>query len=416
MERKEEMNIKQIGVVVLLGSTIAWGCKKLYSPRASSITNSFLVVEGVITAGDDSTIFNLGRTVQLTDTIKHRPEVGAKVTVDDGQGAVYSLTEVDTGRYAAAPLHLDNTHKYRLNISTTDGQTYASDYVPVKVTPPIDTLSTPITGTGLDIDVSAHDPSNSTRYYRWEYSETYIYQSNIETQFIFDPANPDTLQWSAIRTPEQQIHTCYVKLNSSTININSSAALSGDVISNSPVTQIPKDSEKLLHRYSILVKQYALTQEAYNFWNLLKNNTEKIGTIFDVQPSTNNGNIHCTSNTSQPVIGYVSASTISQKRIFVDRAGLPAWPIAQPEGCNPDPTKFKPNFICWRRVDPGKNGTAVIPQELQAGIYIPIGPISATSECYKESIRAFSVPTAYYSCVDCRYHLGGKTVKPDFWK
>jgi len=406
------MNIKQLAGLVLFGFTMVWGCKKLYSPHASSTSNSFLVIEGVIAAGNDSTIIDLSRTIQLTDTIKHKPELGAKVTVDDSQGATYSLTELDSGRYAAPSLNLDNSHKYRLNINTTDGQAYTSDYVPVKVTPPIDTVSTPITAKGLDINVSAHDPSNSTRYYRWEYSETYIYQSNIETQFIFDPTQPDTLQWSAMRTPDQQIHTCYVTLNSSTININSSAALSRDVISNSPITQIPKESEKIVHRYSILVKQYALTQEAYNYWNLLKNNTERIGTIFDVQPSISTGNIHCTSNTSQPVIGYVSASTISQKRIFIDRSDLPVWPIPGPQEC--DPNVFKPTGICWPRVSPLE--PTVIPQELKAGIYIPIGTIDTVSTCYNERVRAFSVPTAYYTCVDCRYHLNGKTHKPAFWK
>jgi len=409
-----DMNIKQLTGLILLGSTIVWGCKKFYSPHVVSSSNSFLVVEGVIAAGNDSTIINLSRTVQLVDTVKHKPEVGAKVTIDDGQGATYTLPEVDTGRYAAPPLNLDNTHKYRLNINTTDGQTYASDYVPVKVTPPIDTISTPVTAKGLDIDVSAHDPSNATRYYRWEYSETYVYLSDIETNFIFDPTQPDTLHWAAFRTPDQQIHTCYVTLHSSAIDINSSAALSRDVISNSPVTQIPMESEKILHQYSILVKQYALTQEAYNYWNLLKSNTEKIGTIFDVQPSANNGNIHCTSNPSLPVIGYVSASTISQKRIFVDRKDLPAWPIPAPQGC--DPNNFQPNYICWPRVYPARGEPAVIPQELKTGIYIPVGVVDTAAICYKDSVRAFTVPTAYYTCVDCRYHLGGKTHKPAFWK
>jgi hypothetical protein len=368
------------------------------------------VVEGVIAAGSDSTIINLSRTVQLTTANTHKPEIGAKVTVDDQQGVSYPLSEADSGRYAAQPLNLDNSHKYRLDITTTDGQTYLSDYVPVKVTPPIDTVSTPITARGLDINVSSHDPSNNTRYYRWNYTETFIYQSDIEADYIFDPTNPDTLKWSVLRTPEQQIHTCWVTLNSSIVNINSSAALSRDVINKNLVTQIPKESEKIAHRYSILVKQYALTQDAYNFWNLLKSNTQNIGTIFDVQPSVNNGNIHCTSNPSLAVIGYVSASTISRKRIFIDRADLPVWPVPGYQECNPDPNVFQPNAICWPRAAAGP------PSELITGIYIPLGAIDTVGVCYKEPVRAFSVKTVYYTCADCRFYMNGKTQKPAFWK
>ncbi|MBS1532434.1 MAG: DUF4249 domain-containing protein [Bacteroidetes bacterium] len=402
------MNRKQLAKLILLGVAVGWGCKKHYTPKAVSTANSYLVVEGMIAAGSDSTIITLSRTVQLTSTSVHKPEAGAKIAVDDQQGGSYPLPEVDSGKYAAPPLNLDNSHKYRLDITTADGQTYVSDYVPVKVTPPVDTISTPITANGLSITVSTHDASNNTRYYRWDYTETFIYQSDIEADYIFDPTNPDTLKWSRLRTPAEQIHTCYVTLNSSIINVNSSAALKQDLISNNLITQIPKESEKIVHRYSILVKQYALTQDAYNFWSLLKSNTQNIGTIFDAQPSVNQGNIHCTSNPSLPVIGYVSASTIAQKRIFIDRSDLPVWPIPGYQ-CNPDPKVFKPNAICWRRSSPA-------PAELNAGIYIPLEAISTAAECYKEPIPAFTVKTVYYTCADCRFHLNGKTHKPSFWK
>src|SRR3569833_4537091 len=126
-----EMNIKQLAGLVLFGFIMVWGCKKLYSPHASSTSNSFLVIEGVIAAGNDSTIIDLSRTIQLTDTIKHKPELGAKVTVDDSQGATYSLTELDSGRYAAPSLNLDNSHKFRLFFFSFVGLVFFSVFVPV---------------------------------------------------------------------------------------------------------------------------------------------------------------------------------------------------------------------------------------------------------------------------------------------
>ena len=402
MRKEGDMNIKQLSGIVLLGGTMVWGCKKPYTPNAISSANSYLVVEGIIAAGQDSTIINIKRTVQLTSTSTNNPEAGAKVSVDDQQGTSYLLTEVDSGKYAAPSLNLDNSHKYRLNITTAGGQTYVSDYVPVKITPPIDSVWFARNSNGVNIYSATHDPSNSARYYRWDYTETYIFQTDMESDYVFNPVGFDTLNWSRLRTPAEQIHTCYITRNSSTISINTTAALSQDVITNNVIAQIPNASEKLAHRYSILVKQYALTQDAYNFWAMLKKNTQQIGTIFDAQPSATATNIHCTSDPSRVVLGYVSASTITQKRIFIDAIQVPNWYYSSGLDCKPD-------TACWANV-------SVPPQLLSIGFLIPLSPINAAGVCDVVRGPSYAVAVADNTCVDCRLHLGGKTVKPAFWK
>jgi len=396
------MNITRLTGTVLLGAAVVWGCKKPFAPGVVGSSNSYLVVEGVIAAGNDSTIINLSRTVQLTNISTTSPELGAKVAVDDGQGMSHALTEAGNGRYASPPLNLDKSHKYRLNIATTDGQTYVSDYVPVKVTPPVDSVWFTRNSTGVNIYSAAHDPSNSTQYYRWDYTETYIYQSDLESDYIFDPTNPDSAKWSRLRTPAEQIHTCYITTNSSAITINTSAKLSSDVIANNMITQIPEGSEKLFHRYSIIIRQYALTQNAYNFWAMLKKNTQQIGTIFDVQPSASATNLHCASDPSRIVLGYISASTITQERIFIDWTQVPDWPpYISPYVCLPD-------FACWAKGSPP-------PQMLTYGQLVPTDTIR-TGGCPGATGPAFLVPVQSATCVDCRVHSGGKTQKPTFWK
>lgn len=402
------MSIKRFLVIALLGLAFAWSCKKLYAPFVVSTPSSYLVVEGLIAAGGDSTIINLSRTVQLSKLNTTKPEIGAKVTVDDQNGISYPLLQADSGRYVASPLSLDNSHKYRLNIVTTDGQTYVSDYEPVKITPPIDTVTYRFTTDALNIFANTHDPSNSTHYYRWAYTETYIYKSLIEADYIYDPTQLiDTLA-SVLRTPAQQVHTCYVTINSSSILLNSSASLSQDVIANAPITQIGCTSEKLFNRYSILIKQYALTQDAYNFFTLEKRNTEQIGTIFDQQPSNVKGNIHCTSNQLLTAIGFISVSSVSRKRIFIDHAQVPNWYLLSSCELEP-PTCSSDTSYCWSKDFPHP------PNEITAGIYLLRGPIKK-GKCFKQTIDGYNVAIANYNCADCRIHLGGKTGKPAFWK
>jgi len=390
---------KNINIAVGL-ALLAAGCKKPYTPPAVAAPNNYLVIEGIIAAGQDSTVITLNRSVNIGQKVTHNPELGATVTVQSDQNTAYALTQTDSGRYAAPPLNLDNNHKYKLVIKTADGRTYESDYEPIVVTPAIDTLRYEVTASGLNFFTNTHDPANKTHFYRWDYAETYMFLTPLISLYKYIPYPFYFANRVISRKPSELIHTCYVTLNSSTIILNSSAKLQADVIADNPITQIPSSSEKIYYRYSIIVRQYALTQKAYEFWTLLKKNTEQLGTIFDAQPSGIIGNLHCTSDPKEPVIGYVSAGTISKKRIFIDRTELPVWPF--------DPPQCKPSALGWKKKEN-------VPAELADSVFIPLGPIiTGYDPLAKDS--TYSVSVGYYDCVNCTYHLNGKTQKPDFWK
>jgi hypothetical protein len=112
-----------------------------------------------------------------------------------------------------------------------------------------------------------------------------------------------------LRTPAQNVNVCYSNDSSTGILLGSSVKLTQDVIYQAPLTPIAGTSEKIELRYSILVKQYGLTEDAFKFWDELRKNTERLGSIFDSQPSGSSGNIHCTTDATEPVFGYISLPT-----------------------------------------------------------------------------------------------------------
>ena len=129
---------------------------------------------------------------------------------------------------------------------------------------------------------------------------------------------------------------------------NISEKLENDVIYLNPIAFIPGDSEKLMTKYSVMVKQYALTKEAFDFWQTLKKNTESLGSIFDAQPSQLTGNIKNVNNPEEPVLGYISAGTVQQKRIFIAKAELPNWKTKYPYSCTADTVRnddFRPEAL-----------------------------------------------------------------------
>lgn len=389
---------------MLIISIVLVGCKKPYNPPAIASPGSYLVVEGEINSGADSTFIKLSRTVNLSSKITTNPELHAVLAIQSDQNVSYPLKETSNGNYACAGLNLDNSHTYRLSIKTANNEQYLSDYVPVLNSPPIDSISYDTKGNangpGLNIYSNTHDPKNSVIYYRWDYQETWIFHSDYVSSYV---SNGDTVLG---RNQGQQVYECWGGDSSSSIIIGTTAKLLKSVINNNPITFVNSTSEKLGTKYSIQVRQYALTADAYNFYVNLKKNTEQLGSIFDAQPSQISGNIHSTTNPSEPVIGYISVGNTSSKRIFITLQQLPDWLPTQayPIASCPIDTE---RFLYFQPNDPFG-----IPQEDEYFNYnkkdftgILLIPIDFVGNGHTGS---------YPECVDCT--LRGTNKQPGFWK
>jgi hypothetical protein len=392
-----EKGIPKLFLIMLLMLISAIGCKKPYNPPATTTNYGYLVVEGLINTGADSTIIKLSRTNTIGTNAKTlNPELNATVTVEDNQGKSYPLKNAGNGNYVSPGLKASINNQYRLRI-LTGGKQYLSDFTQAKASPAIDSISHDYTGTAENIYSYTHDPLNNTRYYRWEYQETYLYISPVATMYHFDGTGISLLK------PEGQVTTCYISDSSSHVILNSSAKLTNDIITHNPITQIPFTTDKLKIRYSILVKQYALTADAYNFYTALAKNTEDLGSIFDAQPSQLVGNIHNTSDANEPVIGYIGAGTISQMRVFIDRSQIP------PTSIGVDYSYCLTSSISYHasQLDP-------LPQIITNGSEYPIDSIHRSLYSVKPIDSLFTITYATPQCVDCT--LKGSNKKPAFWK
>lgn len=191
---------------------------------------------------------------------------------------------------------------------------------------------------------------------------------------------------NAIEVP----HICWDSDHSENILIATSARLSNDVIYRKPLTVIPPNSEKFSVRYSILVRQYALTSDAYNYWEALRKTTEDAGTLFDQEPSQITGNIHCVTHPGEPVIGYIGAGTIAAQRIFVTNSQVAPWQTTQP--CGTIALHSRDSLADYEN-----SGGWVIMSTLPAG-----GP----------GISAYILSSDF--CVDCTARRG-TDIRPGFW-
>ena len=379
--------MKNVFYIIFLLIVFA-SCKKPYNPPAIKVDNKFLVIDGtLINSPDSPSIITLSRTVKLTDTTQAiYSETGASVSVEDSTGSTFNFVEMPNGKYQSAPLSLNISDKYRLKITTSNGEAYTSDFVEMKQTPSIDSIIWQQQNDVM-IYLNTHDPLNTTKYYRWDYVETYQYEAPLQAELS---QNNGTLFYV---DSTNQTFDCWRSVNSTDIILGSSIALSKDVISRAPITIVPQNSQKISIRYSILIKQYALTQDAYQYFSILKKNTENLGSIFDAQPTQLTGNIHSVKNPSEVVIGFFTASTVQQKRIFITKYDVTNW-----------------NFVDTNRTcDPISIGHAPLPDP---GFFVYDYPDPQYYPYYFCGSSCLMI--ARRECVDCRVR-GGTNQKPSYW-
>jgi hypothetical protein len=391
---RRRVMLKGNALVTIFIVITAAGCRKPYNPSVTTAPTGYLVVEGVINTGPDSTIIKLSRTVALSAVSTTNPELNAQVSIENDQNNSYPLVQLSNGNYGSPALNLGNSHQYRLMIKTANGEEYVSDFVEAKNSPAIDSITYQYADTCENIYSYTHDPTNNTHYYRWDYVETYLYTTPFQSLYLYTNGNINR------QTPANQISTCYVTDNSSNVIINSSAKLRQDLIYKNPVTQVSFNLDKLKIRYSILVRQYALTADEYVYYQNLKTNTENLGSIFDAQPSSPATNINCVTHPNEIVVGYISAGTVSQQRIFIDRSDIPPTLIGAQYDCS-----IQGQDVYYNHLYP-------LPIEITSGQLIPTDTIVKTTNP-KSGDSLFYWQYTTPACADCL--LKGTNVKPSFW-
>ena len=384
------MQLRTRHIVYILLAISICTCKTPYTPAPITAVTNYLVVEGLINISD-STFIHLSRTVNISAATAIKPELKATITIEDNKGGSYALKEVGNGLYSAPSYTLIASNQYRLRIKTFNKNTYTSDFVPAVVSPPIDSVNWKATNAALNIYVNTHDPNNATHYYRWDYTEEWVFHTDYDSYYVVSNGKGVVL-----RDPAKHVYQCFGSDSSHVITIGSSAQLTRDLISGQLINTIPSTAEKIGTKYSIQVTQYALTEDAYNYWALLKKNTEQLGSIFDAQPSASIGNIHNLNIPTEVVIGYIGAGTITTNRIFITKSQLPNWITmsAYPIGVTNSPQ-------CT--LDSGFAGGPQIPIDYVAPIIVNGKVVNTPGYTAADPL-----------CVDCT--LRGTTTQPAYWK
>jgi hypothetical protein len=167
--------------------------------------------------------------------------------------------------------------------------------------------------------------------------------------------------------------------------------LTSDRIIDYPLHFVSTETNRLRILYSLLVKQYAISQAAYEFWKMHDDLSENAGTLFDPIPSQVTGNIYNLNDPEEPVMGYFEASGVSTRRVFVSDENLPGNVFV--------PSDFE--FCQFLVLENPGNLNSLLGQ---GWIYI--------DEYYDMNILMVRL-TNNVKCFDCT--LTGSNKRPDYW-
>jgi hypothetical protein len=273
-------------IIILIILMIIGSCITQFIPETDEDQN-LLVVEGLITNQDEGNTIRLSLSMPLGKKAVVKPLKGCVVTVTDDQGGTMYFPESSTpGTYKSTSVGVIG-RKYTLHIKTnssiTNSYSYESLPLEMNAVPPIDSIYyekikiadktrwSPLLQ-GCQIYLDTYDPTGNCKYYRWDYNETWEFRLPFSK-----PVN----------------NTCWISNNASVINIKNTSVISEDRISRYPLNFISNETDRLKVRYSILVNQYSLNEDEYDYWEKLQNVTQDVGSLYDIIPSSVPGNIYC---------------------------------------------------------------------------------------------------------------------------
>ena len=392
---------KGIHIVTTFWILTSLACVDLYTPDIGEYQDA-LVVDAVFSNSFVPSKVVLTRTVNYND-LNIIPEEEAIVEILEMDGPRHRLVEQSPGIYQSDPDQFQGIpgRSYQLNITTRDGSSYESDWEIMNNPVPIANIEKvyeeiPVFDQSYELDkginlyLSSVNESTETHYYRWSFEETFEFRVPF-------PSKVDFTEAQEVIPHNRELETCWRTINSSKTLIASSENAQDGSISKQPIQFVSVNDERLLIKYSILIRQHSISKSTYTYHKNILETTETTGSLFDPIPTENFGNMHSL-NGNLPIIGYFEVAGIDEERLWISKEEIPTNPLIPTgfEACPEVTINTTNRFIYnWQ-----------IRRNLERGLVLV------------DSLFPFVNWTGFLMttprCADCT--LTGTNVKPDYWE
>ena len=374
---------------------------------------------------ETDTVYNPFITPGLRPTDSVNIETDAVVVLNSSTNQSYFFTEGRDGHYISnQQFALENDQSYTLEIVTSNGSKYISDKLEIAGTAEVTNVyaERAVSDSGVDgvaIYIDASPITGQADYFRIAYDETYKIVAPLwdDEEFVltnYDPcALPAPTYDLEIVQKDYEDQVCYNTVSSNTIDVYSTNNTETANVKKQLVRFIGRENFIISHRYSILVKQYVESVDAFSFFQALDNFSQSESVLSQVQPGTLQANVTNVVDQEELVLGYVDAVSVSEKRLFFNytdffpNEDLPPYPF----NCNLFTAPESHLSYCYSGPPVANPCPQSIIESVSKNIITYYGP-------YQEGAVPFASCISDYIftpriCGDCR--LLGKNVEPEFW-
>lgn len=306
--------------LIILTTFLFIGCTESF-PLVTNTYEEALVVEATITNELKNQEIKITKSAKFEDE-QYLSETGAEVYITDDSGKKYDFEEQSEKYISKIAFEAVPNVKYQLHINTKDGRSFESAIENLPAINPMQSVEAKIETKdsirGVGIRVHSLDPQNQSKYYRFEYEETYkivtpkwvptkaIINENGRLSFI--PNSNDT-------------KVCYGNKKSIDLMLTNTTNLTEDRV-NYLIRFISDQDYIITTRYSIIVRQYVQNLAAYNYYSTLKKISNSGTVLSPTQPGFLQGNIKSIKNPSNKVVGFFDVASVSTERIYFNYKDL----------------------------------------------------------------------------------------------
>ena len=244
-----------------------------------------------------------------------QPITDANVRIVDGNGKETAYYEKSKGYYLSpAGFKGEVGQKYKLRIKLLDGKTIESAFQAITASPTLAEFSysfkdaAKVENMRFPLTASIKDPKATEDYY-------FVKRQDFRQFLLTCPPPP---------APPAPVPPCNCLCWQAPLNTTpyllDDFLLSGKNLS-LDLGQLPYED---FTDWVVQLDVYSISKEAHTYWKRLEDQRKLSGGIFDKVPAQIIGNLKCTSDPSQEVLGFFMVGGLTQKRLQVDRFnGIP---------------------------------------------------------------------------------------------
>ena len=386
-------------ILLISLATVTISCIDEYTiPKATATAyEAEIAIEGRILSGEESVVY-LTYTTPLNSEEDAPDILNAQVYVigQNGYRSEAAKFDIEDDCYIIDTRTLENNTLYAVEV-TVGSDTYQSSFQPLLTSPEIDEVTWQENQSSVSIYLTTLAEKDEPRHFMWSFEEDWEFHADVDMRGN-EEIKPVYVKrhYPDLTETRNPYYYGWMHDKSRNILLQSTASLSENRVENIKLHEIGIADIRISYIYSILVKQWSLTDEAYNYYATLKRYTEESEGLFTPILSDYQGNIVCTSNPDKRAHGYVLASSVTTKRIFI----------------------YEEDFEHMRTQYSNQDCMTLTKKVYPELFYDLINyPWLSPWVLMAKDANLHDPNAIFYNwfCVDCRYTKGSTKKRPDFW-